>query len=260
MRAIVTGATGTIGSRLCEHLRHQGATVVPWDRRQVPIDDYGAMERFVREVAPDVLFHLGAVSQPSDWSPAAWGSNYEWASELAWLTRTLGVRFLFASTSMVFSGAAPGPFTRDSRPDASEGYGGAKRQAEERVLSQNPQARVVRLGWQIGEQPTGNNMVAFLEARMREEGRVEASTRWYPACVMLEDTVRVLPALAWAEPGVFMLDANERWSFHDIALALNARHGGRWHVVATEHPVLDQRMRDDRVAVASLKQRLPGLP
>ncbi|MDC0712654.1 sugar nucleotide-binding protein [Stigmatella sp. ncwal1] len=259
MKAIVTGASGTIGSKLCAHLRHQGSHVVPWDRRQVPVNDYGAMERFVREVAPDVVFHLGAISQPSEWSDEGWGSNYEWASELAWLTRTLGVRFLFASTSMVFSSSARGPFTCSSRPDASEGYGYAKRLAEERVLSQNPEARVVRLGWQIGEQPTGNNMVAFLEERMRQEGRVAASTQWFPACVLLEDTVRLLPALAWAEPGVFMLDANERWSFYEIALALNARHGGRWRVEASEHPVLDQRMQDDRVAVPSLKERLPGL-
>ena len=28
-------------------------------------------------------------------------------------------------------------------------------------------ARVVRLGWQIGEEPTGNNMLAFLEDMAR---------------------------------------------------------------------------------------------
>jgi dTDP-4-dehydrorhamnose reductase len=259
-RAMITGASGTVGTRLSRYLRQQGFEVIAWDRRAVPVDDYAAMERFVREAAPEVLFHLATASHPTGRPRESWLINYEWTSELAWICRTLGIRFVFSSTSLVFSNKARGPFTRASQPDASEGYGYEKRRAEERVFHQNPEARVVRLGWQIGEQPTGNNMVAFLEDKMRQEGRVAASTRWYPACSMLDDTVRALLELSSAEPGLYMLDANERWTFYDIALALNARHGGRWRVEPTEDFVFDQRMRDERIQLPSLKERLPGLP
>jgi dTDP-4-dehydrorhamnose reductase len=260
MRAIITGASGTVGSRLSEHLGQQGFDVIPWDRQRVPVDDYWAMERFVREAAPDVLFHLATASQPTGRLGESWLINYEWTSELAWITRTLGVRYLFSSTTLVFSNDARGPFTRDSRPDATEGYGYEKRRAEERVFFQNPDARVVRLGWQIGDQFSGNNMLAFLEGKMRQEGRVEASTRWYPACSMLEDTVRELHRLAWADPGLYLLDANERWTFYEIASALNVLHGNRWRVEPSEHFVFDQRMRDERTRLPSLKERLPALP
>ncbi|HEX8697563.1 MAG TPA: sugar nucleotide-binding protein [Myxococcaceae bacterium] len=259
-RAIITGASGTVGSRLSEHLKGQGFEVIPWDRQRVPVDDYGAMERFVREVAPEVLFHLATASRPTGRPGESWLINYEWTSELAWITRTLGVRYVFSSTTLVFTNDAKGPFTADSQPDATEGYGYEKRRAEERVFFQNPDARVVRLGWQIGDQPTGNNMLAFLEGKMREEGRVEASTRWYPACSMLEDTVRELHRLAWAEPGLYMLDANERWTFYEIASALNGLHGNRWRVEPTGNFVFDQRMRDARTKLPSLKERLPALP
>ncbi|MFY0574483.1 NAD-dependent epimerase/dehydratase family protein [Cystobacter fuscus] len=57
MKALVTGAHGTVGSRLCDFLQRQGVEVVRWDRARVPVDDYWAMEHFVRSVAPDVLFH-----------------------------------------------------------------------------------------------------------------------------------------------------------------------------------------------------------
>ncbi len=258
-RAIVTGASGTVGSSLCEELRRHGVEVVSWDRSRVPVDDYWAMERFVRSVAPDVLFHLATASRPTGRANESWLINYEWTSELAWICRTLGVRFVFTSTTLVFSNDAKGPFTVDSKPDAREGYGYEKLRAEERVFAQNPEARVVRLGWQIDDQPSGNNMLAQLEAQMRERGRVEASTRWLPACAFLDDTVRALLALAWAEPGLYMLDANERWSYYDIVRALNERHGGRWQVAPTEHFVYDQRMMDDRVVLPSLKTRLPGL-
>ncbi|ATB27339.1 sugar nucleotide-binding protein [Melittangium boletus] len=260
MKALVTGAGGTVGARLCEDLERWGVEVVRWPRERVPVDDYWAMEHFVRSVAPDVLFHLATASRPTGRANESWFITYEWTSELAWICRQVGVRFVFASTAMVFSDHAPGPFTVDSVPDASEGYGYEKRRAEERVFQQNPEARVVRLGWQIDEHPSGNNMLAALEAQARERGWVEASTRWFPACSFLDDTVRALQALAWAEPGLYLLDANERWSFHDIVRALNARRGGSWRVEPTEHFVFDQRMMDDRVVLPSLQKRLPDLP
>ncbi|HEY0096972.1 MAG TPA: sugar nucleotide-binding protein, partial [Archangium sp.] len=186
--------------------------------------------------------------------------NYEWTSELAWICRQVGVRFVFTSSVMVFSDGARGPFTVDSVPDASEGYGNEKRLAEARVFHQNPEARVARLGWQMDFGFSGNQMGAWLEMRAREQGRVEASTRWYPACSFLDDTVRALLALAWVEPGLYLLDANERWSFHEIASALSAWHSGRWRVEPSEHFVFDQRMSDERIRLPSLKTRLPDLP
>ncbi len=258
-RAIVTGASGTVGLRLCEDLRRQGVEVVPWDRSRVPVDDYWAMERFVRETAPDVLYHLATGSQPTGRPNESWLVNYEWTSELAWITRQLDVRFVFSSTTMVFSNDARGPFTVDSPPDAPEGYGYEKRRAEERVFQQNPEASVVRLGWQIGEGFSGNNMLAHFESQMQQQGRVEASTRWLPACAMLGDTVRALVALASVDPGLYMLDANERWNYYEIACALNERYGGRWNVVPTDSFVFDQRMLDGCVVLPSLGKRLPGL-
>jgi dTDP-4-dehydrorhamnose reductase len=261
MRALITGASGTVGSRLCEHLREQGDEAIVWERDRVPVDDYHAMERFVRQTAPDVLFHLATASQPTGRPNESWLINYEWTSELAWIARTLGVRFVFSSTTMVFSNAARGPFTVHSAPDAAEGYGYEKRRAEERVFHQNPEACVARLGWQMDPRRfSGNNMVAWLEERMRSEGRVEASTRWLPACAFLDDTVQALRALASGEPGLYQLDSNERWSFFDIASALNARLGGRWRVEPSEAFVFDQRMREERMRLPSLKDRLPGLP
>jgi dTDP-4-dehydrorhamnose reductase len=258
-KAIVTGASGTVGTRLCEELRGQGVEVVPWDRSRVPVDDYWAMERFMRDTAPDVLFHLATGSRPTGRPNESWLVNYEWTSELAWLCRQQDVRFVFSSTTMVFSNDARGPFTVDSKPDAPEGYGYEKRRAEERVFQQNPEASVVRLGWQIGEDFSGNNMLAHFESQMRQQGRVEASTRWLPACALLGDTVRALQALASVDPGLYMLDANERWSFYEIACALNERHGGRWNVVPTDSFVFDQRMMDGCVVLPSLGKRLPGL-
>ncbi len=256
---LVTGLRGTVGRALQARLMQEGVRVVGWDRSAVPIDRYDAMARFVAETAPDVLVHLAIASSPTGRDNEAWLVNYEWPSELAWITRQAGIRFIHASTVMVFSGAATGPFTVDSVPDATEGYGYEKRMAEQRVQYQNPHATIARLGWQIGEQPGSNQMIDFFDRETRAHGQVAASTRWRPACSFLEDTADALVRLLDSAPGCYLLDSNVRWTFFEIARAISACHDDRWKVVPTEEPAQDQRMIDPRIAMASLATRLPSL-
>lgn len=259
MRALVTGARGTVGGALTRALAREGHQVVAWDRAQVRIDDYHVMERFVRDTAPDVIFHLAIASQPTGRDRESWLVNYEWSSELAWIARVLDVALVFTSTAMVFSDQAPGPFTRDSVPDAREGYGFEKRCAEERVRYQNPAARIVRLGWQIGDAPGSNNMIDFFDRNQAQHGRVRASTRWYPATSFLDDTAAALLQIPAMPADLYMLDANTAWTFFDIARALSRRHGDRWNVEPTDDFVYDQRMHDPRIRMPSLAERLPEL-
>jgi dTDP-4-dehydrorhamnose reductase len=258
-KVLVSGLAGTVGRALEARLGRDTITVVGWDRSAIPIDRYHAMDAFVAEVAPDVLIHLAIASAPTGRASESWLVNYEWPSELAWICRQRDIRFVHASTAMVFSGSAQGPFTLASIPDATEGYGHEKRMAEARVFHQNPNATVVRLGWQIGDRPGTNNMIDFFDRKAREHGHVPASSRWFPACSFLDDTADAIVRLLTAAPGLYLLDGNERWTFFEIARALAAHHGGRWTVVETDDVVQDQRMIDPRAAVASLKVRLPAL-
>jgi dTDP-4-dehydrorhamnose reductase len=217
------------------------------------------MEDFVRREKPDVLFHLAIGSQPTGKPNESWLVNYEWTSELAWITRQLGVRFVFTSSVMVFSENAKGPFTLESIPDAPEGYGYEKRMAEQRVFYQNPNAHVARIGWQIGDAPGSNNMIDYFEKQTAQHGQIKASRKWLPACSFVQDTAAALAKLAGKPPGLYMADANTKWNFFEIASALNKKHDNRWKIVATDDFTCDQRMIDPRVAVQSLNAKLATL-
>jgi len=223
-RILVTGASGTVGTAFRQCATAHGAEIIAWDRTVVPIERYQPMEDFVRASRPDALVHLAIGSKSTGRANESWLVNYEWTSELAWIARVLEVRFVFTSSVMVFTDAARGPFTTASRPDASDGYGREKRLAEERVFHQNPDARVVRIGWQIGERAGSNNMIDFFERQMREHGHIDASRRWLPACSFLPDTVAALWSVLSESPGLYLVDSNLRWSFFDISTALNRRH------------------------------------
>jgi dTDP-4-dehydrorhamnose reductase len=258
MHALVTGASGTVGRALVRSIEGAGGRVTKWDRAVVPIDRYEPMERFVRETAPDAIFHLAIASRPTGREGEGWLVNYEWTSELAWIARTLEIPFVFTSTAMVFSHRAKGPFSIDTPPDAFEGYGLEKRRAEERVFQQCPAARVVRLGWQIADELDSNNMWDHLVQRGRK-GPVAASTEWIPACSFVDLTAAALAGFIDREPGLYHLDQNEGVSFFELARALAHRAGDPFEVVPSTDFAQDQRLLDPRLRLPPLRDRLPSL-
>ncbi len=259
MKVLLTGSSGTVGSEMKQYLESMRAGVFCWDRKRVPVDQYRPMEDFVREIRPDVIFHFAIAARPTGKENEGWLVNYEWTSELAWIARVLNARFIYTSSAMVFSDHAQGPFTVDSVPDASEGYGCEKRMSESRVFHQNPNATIARLGWQIGDRAGSNTMYDAFETLMKNEGRIRASTKWFPACSFLADTVQCLFNTLNHPPGLYMIDSNERWNYFEIATALNEFHQSRWKIEPTEDFVFDQRLIDTRLNPPSLKTRLPAL-
>ena len=259
MKAMITGASGAVGTALTAYLQTLDAEIVPWDRNAVAIDDYAAMASFVGDHKPDALFHLATDSVPTGRENESWLVNYEWTSELAWITREQSVRFVFTSSVMVFTDDCRGPFTPESRTDALAGYGYEKRMAERRTMYQNPDAIIARLGWQIGDEAGSNNMIDFFQTQMDENGQINASRRWFPACSFLNDTASALYRLSSSAPGLYLLDSNARWNFHDIAKAIRRHHKADWKIVPDDAFVYDQRMIDPRVGMPSLNERLPAL-
>jgi dTDP-4-dehydrorhamnose reductase len=259
MRALITGMNGTVGSALAAALRLRGDAPIPYARGRAEFLELSFIARCLSDARPDVVFHLAIASKPAGLENEQWRVNVEWPARLAAICAAAGIRFVFTSTAMVFSDRATGPFTVDREPDAADGYGLQKRTAERLVRQAYPDAVVVRLGWQIGEAPGGNQMLSYFEQHMREHGVVRASRRWLPACSFLEDTAAGLIALEAMPGGLYQLDSNTRWSFYEIAAALNERAGPPWRIEPTDDFVFDQRLLDARLKTPPLSARLPRL-
>ncbi|NUN10765.1 MAG: sugar nucleotide-binding protein [Ignavibacteriaceae bacterium] len=257
MKALITGAGGTLGGAMLKLLAETGDEAVCWDRSKTSPFVYEEMKNFVEKVKPDVLFHFAIASESTGAENESWRINYDWPGELAWLTAQLNIKFVFTSTVMVFTDSATGPFTTNSVPDARSGYGFEKLRAEERVRSQNSRAYIMRLGWQIGDEFTGNNMIAHFEREQTAQGFVKGSSLWCPACSFTGDTVREIYRLInEMPPALYMIDSNNGYDFHRIASALSRSYNNRWKIELDDSFVYDQRMRDPNTRIPKLSDKL----
>ncbi|KUP09672.1 epimerase [Bacillus coahuilensis m2-6] len=244
MKAIVTGMNGTVAPVLGEYLKTKGIEAIPWDREKVSTTDIKEMQAFFDHIQPTYFFHIGM-------GPA------QWASTLATICFERQIPFLFTSTVSVFSEAGTGPYTVESLPDAEDDYGKYKRDCEEAIKEANPNAWIVRIGWQIGHDRGSNYMIDFLERTMDEKGFIPASSEWYPSTSFLEDTVEALYTIfTTKQPGLYLANGNPSYSFHNIVTALNQKHGGKWKVKETTDLKRDDRMFDDRVELSSIHKKL----
>lgn len=238
---------GTVAPALAAVLRNDGVEVIPWDRRQISIEDPGAGRDFLRRERPDWFFHV-ATGPP------------QWAETVAHLCSGLAIRFLFTSSVSVFSEDYTGPYTVADTPTATDDYGRYKRDCEARIREENPEALIVRIGWQIGTGSGSNNMVDYLERTAAENGgTVAASTRWLPCCSFLPDTGAVLRDLAHGQfpPGIYHVNGNPGLTFYEIATRLNQLHGSRWIIKRDTQPARDDRLLDHRLSVPLITDRLP---
>ena len=259
MHALITGRNGTLGQALAHYLQAQGHHVSGWDRPRIHPLDFNAQAAYLDQLQPQILFHLAIASQGTGADNEGWRINVEWSEHLARLCAERGITLVFTSTAMVYNNDAIGPFTIDTPANAHEGYGFEKRIAEQRVFAANANARIVRLGWQIGSKPEGNNMLAYVAQAMRDHGHLGASTRWLPACSFLEDTAAALNQAANMAPGLYMANSNRDHHFYEILLALRQQLGLDWNIQPNEDYVYDQRLLDPRLSLPDLRERLPSL-
>lgn len=235
---LITGLNGTVAPVVAKTLQLAGHEIFGWDRSEVPETDLSASARFLGEIRPEKIYHIGM--GPPEWAALIAGWCYE-----------NNRPFLFTSSVSVFSGNTNRPYTIGDQPDATDDYGRYKYDCELAILAANPDALIVRLGWQIGDRPGTNNMLDFFE-RSARDGILELSTNWFPACSFLEDTADALVELeSRGAQGLFHLDGNPGLSLYDIGTRLSGIHANRWRVKAIGEPHYYNLMRDDRVPVRS---------
>ncbi len=248
-RLLVTGLHGTVGPRVADLARSQGYDIIPWPRKVVDPEDLYESNMFLSRMDLCGIVHL------------AYGSE-RWAGLLSHFAGINSIPMVFTSTAMVYSNRRNGPYVISDVTDSNESYGQYKIRCEQAVRNASMKSCVLRLGWQIGEDGQGNNMVHHLDQEQEKNGRVTCSELWIPACAYLEDTAGVIMRCInerWY--GLFHVDSNaeDAYSYARIVALLKEKLGRNWRIHIDNTYIHDQRLKDSYLPVPRLSARLPDL-
>ncbi len=182
MNALVTGAGGFAGSRLCEHLIRRGMKVTGWVRNEpretiegvqycrVDIRDESACRQAMADAPPQRVFHLGALTSPKacTQNPEAAAATNVQGTVNVFSHMPPGSLGLFASTCHVYGPAGTIP-TDEAEPLRPVGvYARTKVDAEDWIRESMLPVVIARAFHHTGETQSTEYALADWCARIRE--------------------------------------------------------------------------------------------
>jgi dTDP-4-dehydrorhamnose reductase len=157
--------------------------VVGVDLQDFDICQETAVEKALRDLRPDFVFHLAAYTDVDgcEANPqTAQEVNARGTRNVARSCAEIGAVLLYVSTDYVFDGSRERPWREDDVPNPLSVYGLSKLRGEQHVQSLLARHFIVRSSWLYG--PHGKNFVATILriARERDELRVVDDQRGSP--------------------------------------------------------------------------------
>ena len=162
MRALITGATGYLGSAMLESVPADiEAIPAGFSRGDLAIDvtDARAVHSAIERHRPDVLIHLAAVSVVASATadPAVANAvNVGGARTVGAASGQAGVRLVALSSDVVFDGTEA-PYAEDAIPRPINEYGVSKLAGETALATEHPQSLILRTSVLVGRDRADRN-------------------------------------------------------------------------------------------------------
>lgn len=240
MKILMTGLHGTVAPIVATHASLEGHVVVPLDRDLIDIEDEQKLHDFISTVNPDMIFHIGM-------------GSISFTGSLATYAKKNTTQFLYTSTVMVFDGNGLGPFDPTVIPTPSSEYGKYKYESEQVILNILKDAYIVRLGWQIGVNTSGNQMIAQLKQEYLEKGYNEASKDVFLACSFITESAKAILSISTTfPPGIYHVDQNKGISMYELLMYLKTIHPWITPKMISSVPYNNQ-MTDNQLTIKSLR-------
>lgn len=176
MKYLITGVGGQLGfdvkrELLCREVAEDD--IFAPRSNELDITNAEAMENYVENSHPDVIFHCAAytnVDGAENDEEVCRKVNVDGTKNLVISAEKIGAKIIYISTDYVFDGENPEPYEIDDEADPQSVYGQTKREGELAVLNY-PKHFIVRIAWVFGI--NGKN---FVKTMLKvAKGRAEVS-------------------------------------------------------------------------------------
>lgn len=180
MKILLFGARGQLGSQLATALASLG-DVVPLTRSDGgDVTDAAAVQRAVREHAPDAIVNASAytaVDRAESEPEAAYAVNATACETLARVAQSTGAWLVHYSTDYVFDGSGARPW-RETDATAPLGvYGASKLAGEQAIRTHCARHVILRTSWVYGSHGS-NFLKTILKAAGERDSLVMVNDQW----------------------------------------------------------------------------------
>jgi dTDP-4-dehydrorhamnose reductase len=210
-----------LGSVLLSCLQ-AGHEVYGVDQKDFDIGEEAAVQRALRELRPEFVFHLAAFTDVDGCEanpPKAEQVNALGTRNVARACAEIGAGLLYLSTDYVFDGRGKRPYQEDDCPNPLSVYGLTKLRGERHVQALVARHAIVRSSWLYG--PHGKNFVATILKFAKERGelRVVSDQRGSPTYTR-HLALKLAELLAIRGYGVFHVTGSGACSWFEFARAI----------------------------------------
>lgn len=185
MKVLVLGASGLIGDYLLTHVRERGweAIGTSFSQREpglVTLDlrDEGSLARLIEREKPSIIFQPAAnanVEYCEEHPTETHEVNVVPVRTLVRLLRNTAIRYVYFSSDYVFDGKN-GPYREEDTPNPQSEYARQKLECEKIILSDLPNALIIRTTGVYGWERQGKNFIVRLLQTLVRGGKVQTLT------------------------------------------------------------------------------------
>ncbi|MFN4284336.1 MAG: dTDP-4-dehydrorhamnose reductase [Lacibacter sp.] len=258
MKVLVTGANGLLGQHLIRrlvqeakfqiHATGKGPSRLAYGPangvhyHEVDLTQFRKVEQLITQVAPQIIIHAAAITQPNDCAADAttcWKVNVGATRALVKAARAINSYLIYVSTDFVFDGE-DGPYDEAAQPNPVNTYGESKLLAEKIVAASGLPWAIVRTVLVYGERVPGgrNNFVLWVQQQLEKGKAINVVADQWRTPTFADDLARgILLVLLKHARGIYHISGKEGCSPYELArkvAALLGKDAGLIHPVTAE--------------------------
>lgn len=225
-RILVTGASGFVGSRFAEQMRHRYELLLP-THGDMDITSEEAVNRYIDRARPDAILHLAAISNTGyceEHPDESYRVNVTGVENLASAAARHEARFVFFSSDQIYNGnTESGLLSEDIAVAPENHYGRHKLLAEQHATEIYEESVALRATWMYDSprtgMPTHRNFVINIKEAIANGTPLQFATREYRGITSIAEVVENLPHTLSLKGGVYNFGAENNFNTYETACA-----------------------------------------
>jgi len=278
VKLLVTGASGLLGTRICQLATKQNYEVYSAHSEHTPqfgtpikldITDGTALKQLFDKTKPDAVVHSAALTDVDECEKErdlAWKINVESTSNIAQLCHRHNCFLVYISTDYVFNGEK-GNYKETEQTAPINNYGLTKLEGEEEVKRSRAEYCIARASVIYGSIPAAgkvNFALWLIEKLEKKEETKTVTDQWNSPTLNTNLAEMILEIVEKRITGTFHLAGATRLSRHEfaqkIAETFNLDKNCLLPTSSKEMQWLAQRPKDSSLNVDKAKQTLKNKP